>query len=91
MKHFDIGEHVVCSVTTRQNGTLVEVTPRLITIYKPDGTVDINSATLSRDGVGEYHYDYDTTGRVAGYHKAKVTLTLVDRVTIKQGGFTLSQ
>lgn len=90
MKHFDIGEHVVCSVTTRQNDTLVEVTPRLITIYKPDGTVDINSATLSRDGTGLYHYDFDSTGRVAGYYRVKVTLTFVDRVTIKQGGFTLT-
>lgn len=90
MKHFDIGEHVVCSVTTRQNGTLVEVTPRLITIYRPDGTVDINSATLSRDDTGEYHYDFDTTGRLAGDYRVKVTLTFVDRVTIRQGGFTLS-
>lgn len=66
MKNFDIGEHVVCAVITKQAGTLVDVTSNKISIYLPTGVIDISAVDMSRNSVGTYHYDYASAGKSAG-------------------------
>ena len=40
------------------------------------GTTIVDAATMTRDDVGTFHYDWDTTGRDAGQYLVKCVATL---------------
>ena len=89
MKYFDIGETVICAVRTKQEGILKDPDSLQISIYKPDGTVDINLAPMSRDDMGIWHYDYDTAGKGAGNYRGEVKAVTGLRIKLANGSFRL--
>jgi len=95
MKGFDIGETVICSVETKKDGSLQNVTTIVIDIYDPTGDRDVGGdgeeaeSLLPADDTGEYHYDYETAGKSAGSYRAKITVTYGGRTTITSEGFEL--
>ena len=89
MKYFDIGETVICAVRTKQKGIPKDPDSLQISIYKPDGTVDINLASMSRDDKGIWHYDYDTAGKGAGNYRGEVKAISGLRIKLANGSFRL--
>ncbi len=93
---FEIGETVICSITVKDIGGAYQdpITSMKITITNPSGVVVINGVAMTggvgSDGVGLFHYDYDSSN--AGYGKYNIKYVAVDgtRTTIETGSFSLS-
>lgn len=49
-------------------GALEDPTTMLISIWKPDGTLDIDAVAMTNDGTGLFHYWYTVSDQV-GTHK----------------------
>lgn len=92
---FDIGEHVVCRMMEERAGVAValDALPTII-IYDPDGVaieleVGETEVDMTQHEVGNYHYDFDTVGRVGGNYRARVKAIYSGRTTIVIGEFKL--
>ena len=88
---FDIGETVICSVEVKNAaGKLVDPTTSMtISIKDPDGTEDLAPVGMNNDDEGEYHYDYQTTGKATGKYTAIYTATNGTRITVGTDSFRL--
>lgn len=88
---FDVGETVICSIEVKNTaGALVNPTTSMtITLYDPDGTVDVSPVGMDNDDVGKYHYDYQTTGKATGKYIVLYTATDGARITIETDSFRL--
>lgn len=49
------------------DGALADPTTMAITIWKPDGTVDVNAQVMTNDSTGVYHYWYLIADQVGTY------------------------
>lgn len=88
---FDIGETVICSIEVKNAaGALVSPdTSMTITISDPDETTDVEPTAMTPNGTGEYHYDYQTTGKVEGKYTILYKATDGTRITIQTDSFRL--
>lgn len=89
MIFFDIGETVVCSIEAKQLGVLKDPDSLQITIYDPDGEIDVGLVGMDRDSEGKWHYDYATVGKAKGFYRALVKSTYGSRIILVNGGFKL--
>ena len=89
MKYFDIGETVICTIKAKQNDILKDPDSLQISIYRPDGTKDINLAPMSRDSEGNWHYDYATVGKRAGNYRGEVKGVVSARIKLVNRSFRL--
>ena len=89
---FQRAETVVCSVTIT-TPLLVLTDPATsvkISITDPVGTLVVTAATMTKDSVGVYHYDYTpAVDALLGTYKIKYTATDGTRVTIQNDTFLL--
>lgn len=49
-------------------GVLINPTTMTISIWKPDGSLDVDAVTMTNDETGKYHYWYTVSNQV-GKHK----------------------
>jgi uncharacterized protein YfaS (alpha-2-macroglobulin family) len=87
------GNTVICSIIVANTSTGVVADPATsvtCTIKNPQGTVVVNDQAMTKDDVGYYHYDYQTTSSSRkGDYEVYYTLTDGTRVTIAKDVFTL--
>ena len=88
---YQTGETVRLSAAiTDSTGTAVDPTTVVISIAKPDGTLDVTGAAMTNDpsAVGAYYYDYTISASI-GTYKVQIKATGTgDRITITQSLFT---
>jgi len=94
MQTFQIGETVVVTHTVQRKvaGVWTDYNPSTsvnIVVYDPSGAVSVSSTSMTNDATGEYHYDFQSSGKTAGVWKARITDTDGARITIKDGTFRL--
>ena len=94
--HFDVGEHVICKLGSKQSGSYVELDAvPTITIYDPDraaielGGEGVDAADMTENGTGLYEYSLATAGYAAGTYSAMVAAVHSSKITIIKGGFIL--
>jgi hypothetical protein len=74
VRRFIIGETVVISAVTKKLG--IPINPQSgmrITIWKPDGTVDVNDVAMSNPTTGNFEYIYSTANKPAGDYRVRLT------------------
>ena len=72
---------------TDENGDLADPDTVVISIKKPDGTLDITDAAMTKSATGTYYYDY-TIASDTGFYYASVKATgSSGRVTIVPDSF----
>ena len=100
MAQFDVGETVICSVEIRDdagalkdpNGdTASPSTHTKITITDKFNVAKVSDVGMTRDSVGEYHYDCQTTGYIDGNYGVKYVATDGTRITIEKETFELEE
>ena len=94
MATFEIGETVICSVEIRNTaGTLVDpVTSMKIAIDRISpslANIIADTTAMVLDSTGKYHYDFDSSSKVAGDYRVTYKATDVTRVTIERETFSL--
>lgn len=62
-------------------------TSTTITIYKPDGTVAVNAQDMTRDSLGNYHYDFNRGANPAGNYRVVYTATNGTRFSTVEDNF----
>ena len=84
---FQIGETVICSVTVRDaDGALADPSTSMkITITDSQKSVKVSNQDMSKDGTGEYHYDFDTSSlSLAGIYTVIYKATDGSRISIEE-------
>jgi hypothetical protein len=56
---------------------------------KPGFANVVSSTSMTKDDTGKYHYNYDSSGAVAGTYRVTYTATDGSRITIEKEEFTL--
>lgn len=79
---YQTGETLRLTATiTDSDGVAADPAATVISIEKPDGTLDIDGSAMTKAAVGSYYYDYAIPSM--GTYKAQVTATgSTGRVTI---------
>ena len=92
MADFDIGETVICSVEVKDDAGAYKdpATSMKITITDKNYVVKVNNADMTKDAVGKYHYDCQTTGYIDGKYEVEYKATDGTRITILKDYFNLS-
>ena len=91
---FDIGEHVICTLETKQSGEYVGLdTNPTISIYDPDDVVipGISAVDMTPGDTGHFAYEFDSIGKTAGDYRVKCSAVHSGRITITNGGFKLGK
>ena len=88
---FDIGETVICSceVTDDAGAYKDPFTSMKITITDMQGSVKANAVDMTKDSVGKYHYDCQTSGYMKGVYSVVYTATDGTRITMEKETFQL--
>lgn len=68
------------------NGALADPTTMTISIWKPDGSLDIDAQLMTNDSTGVYHYWYTISDQV-GTHKILYEATTGAYVSKKRDEF----
>ena len=93
MASFNILETIICSCEVKNDaGTLIDpATSMTIAINQtsPIGKVIITATAMTKDSVGKYHYDFQTTTVSGGSYEAIYTATDGTRITIEKDTFNL--
>ena len=91
MAQFDAGETVICSCEVKNDeGTLIDpATSMTITIYNPVYTKVINTVAMTKDSTGKYHYDFQSSGNMAGKYSIEYWATDGTRISIEDETFNL--
>ena len=93
MAIFEIGETVVCSVTVKNSSdTLVDPSTSMnieIARIKPGYEAVVTSTAMSNDGVGLYHYDFQSADKSLGYYEVVYTATDGARISIQTDALQL--
>lgn len=72
---------------TDSAGAAVDPTTVVISVMKPDGTLDVDGVAMTKDSVGSYHYDYTIPSDV-GTYKSQVKATgATSKVTVEPDTF----
>ena len=85
---YQAGETIrITAAITDDAGDPADPTTVVISVKKPDGSLDITSVSMSSDVAGTYYYDY-TIPSDTGMYSASVTATgSAGRITIKPDSF----
>ena len=88
---FQKGETIICSITVKDGATLTDpATSMNISIYDPQGGINISSTAMTKDSTGTYHYDYATASlTLMGVYSVVYTATDGTRITIEKETFSL--
>jgi len=92
MADFDKGESVICSCEVKDAAGAYK-DPQIsmkITITDKNYVVKVNNADMTKDAVGKYHYDCQTTGWIDGKYEVEYKATDGTRITILKDYFNLS-
>jgi len=98
MAKFDIGETVVCSCEIKDDNVALKdpdsdtaspSTHTKITITDKNNAVKVSDIGMTRDSIGKYHYDCQTTGYIDGEYEVKYIATDGTRITIEKETFEL--
>ena len=84
---FQIGETVICSATVRNvAGALVDPSTSMkITITDSRNSIKVSNQNMSKDGTGEYHYDFDTSSlSLTGIYTVSYKATDGSRISIEE-------
>ena len=89
MASFDLGETIICSCEVKDDAGAYKdpVTSMKITITGLANIVVVNNVVMTKDSVGKYHYDFDTTSINSGMYSAKYIATDGSRITIEKNSF----
>lgn len=68
------------------DGNLADPTTMVISIWKPDGTLDIDAVAMTNDSTGKYHYWYTVSDQV-GTHKILYEATTGGKVSKQRDKF----
>jgi len=77
----------ITAVITDTAGATATPATTLITIKKPDGTLDITGAAMSSDVAGTYYYDYAIPTDTGMYYTSVKATGSSARITIEPGSF----
>jgi len=94
MAKFDIGETVICSCQVKDDDGNYkdpndDYTHTTITIIDKNSVKKIADVVMTRDSIGKYHYDCQTTSYVDGKYRAEYKATDGSRITIEKETFEL--
>jgi len=92
MATYQIGEHVICSITVKdEDGDLQDAaTSMSIEVYKSSNNASLQASTsMDNDGTGLYHKDIATSTGEKGDYTIKYTAVDGARTTIQTDTFTL--
>ena len=94
MANFEVGETVICSITTKdKNGALQDAATSMnivIDRLSPNYLADIISSTaMTKDSTGTYHYDFASASKAEGKYKITYTATDGTRITKQTDTFDL--
>jgi len=90
MKIFQVGETVICYIEVKKDGIYKDPADYIrISIYKPDGAIDVNMVDGSKEGTGKYNYNYDTTGKPKGIYRVRWQAKDGIKVTMEDASFKL--
>lgn len=90
--YFDIGEHVICSLETKQKGEYVALDANpTISIYDPDDAVvtGVDGVDMTPGDTGHFAYEFNTVGKAVGHYRVAAKAVHSGRITITNGGFKL--
>ena len=91
MAVFNIGETIICSVDVKDDAGAYKdpATSMKIVVArtKPNYIVVVASTDMTKDSVGKYHYDFQTSTAIAGSYEATYTATDGSRITIEKDTF----
>ena len=92
MADFDKGESVICSCEVKDAAGAYKdpATSMTITITDKNYVVKVNNVDMTKDAVGKYHYDCQTSGYIDGKYEVAYKATDGTRITIQKKYFTLS-
>jgi len=66
---FDVGDKIRLALAFTVAGTPTNPTAITVKVKRPDKTIDGPFTLTTPDSAGNYHYDYDLTGKPSGrYH-----------------------
>ena len=83
----EVGEATKRKVEVRDvDGVLTDPTTMTITIWKPDGTLDVDAVVMNKDSTGKYHYWYTISEQV-GTHKILYEATTGGKTSKKRDEF----
>ena len=91
---FERGETVVCDldITAAAGSAMDPDTSITITITDPEGTAVVSAVAFAKDGTGDYHYDYNTSGTaVVGTYRRVDTAVHGTRTAIKRSEFHIRE
>ena len=92
MADFDKGESVICSCEVKDAAGAYK-DPQIsmkITITDKNYVVKVNNADMTKDAVGKYHYDCQTSGYIDGKYEVEYKATDGSRISIQKETFILS-
>jgi hypothetical protein len=100
IRFFDIGETVICSVKTKRVSVAFNPDAGYPTlqIFLKDSIIGLILAgspaiptpiAMTNDAVGEFHYDFQTTGQASGEYRAEVITKVSARYTTQTGAFRI--
>lgn len=83
----EVGEATKRKIEVRNAaGALEDPTTMTTSIQKPDGSLDIDTAAMTNDSTGEYHYWY-TVSDQAGTHKILYKATTGGKISKQRDEF----
>jgi uncharacterized protein YfaS (alpha-2-macroglobulin family) len=79
--------NIDAGITNPETGGVTDPTTTEISIRDPDGTLDVDGVSFTKDEMGVYHYSY-TVPTIGGQYNGRAKLTsAAGKVTIKTFGF----
>jgi len=74
-------------VTDPDTGATTDPTTVTISIKDPDGALDVDGTAMTKDAIGDYHYDYDIPATIGAYVGRTKCTSAAGKITIKTFGF----
>ena len=73
------------------DGLAVDPTTVTISVEKPDGSLDVTDAAMTKSATGSYYYDYAIASDEGSYHSAVKATGSTGRITIEPGNFDVAE
>lgn len=73
------------------DGDAADPTTVVISIGKPDGSLDVTDAAMTKSATGSYRYDYTIASNEGLYHSAVKATGSAGRITIEPGNFNVAK
>ena len=75
------------AITDPDTGIVTDPTTVKISIEDPDGVLDVDDTDMSKNGIGDYYYDYTIPANVGAYRGHTVCTSATGLITITTFGF----